>query len=558
MRIDKKEFQKRCRDEELNSLKNMEAFWRESGKETVEEFSQRVNHWPRKREGEKAPKALLQEKLESSPILIITANQVEANMMVRLLSDESCEHEYNDRMLLTITDDGCKFHFGSIANNRIVHIQPSGMSSFTRNGSFSAIESILKRYKPKLVISLGVAFGKDATKQNLGDVLVSKQLFPYDASNKYSDGKIKLNGSLYETDSRLMCGWMDLLKYKEFPEKTGTKAFNWHCGTVLSGGSVVDEVEQKVKLLEAAEHRGIEDVVGGEMEGSGVYLACDKEKIPCVVIKGICDWGVNKNAWDNVLKGEDSSANETVKDCVQAMAFTNAFSALKCLLKYDNTFISEDGSAKDESVLSTSRLMTMRSLERIMARISAVNFLPYLLLGMVCIILLSLFDPFLLVLLDLKITSSDPKHGMTVMLTLLASTLVSVTIWISFHRMSNRYSLKPLTRKIFSVLVFGEVNAFLFTAYIYIKMFKSSFIGVHTATVYFPFVYGGFLCAGGIIWTIAKYLRTRPEDLRSTTANIVFKNLSFEKCCCIIENISETSLYSVSVGWICKTQLSPV
>ena len=144
------------------------------------------------------------------------------------------------------------------------------------------------------------------------------------------------------------------------------------------------------------------------------------------------------------------------------------------------------------------------------------------------------------------------------MLTLLASTLVPVTIWISFYRMSNRYSLKPLTRKIFSVLVFGEVNAFLFTAYIYIKMFKSSFIGVHTATVYFPFVYGGFLCAGGIIWTIAKYLRTRPEDLRSTTANIVFKNLSFEKCCCIIENISETSLYSVSVGWICKTQLSPV
>ena len=93
----------------------------------------------------------------------------------------------------------------------------------------------------------------------------------------------------------------------------------------------MDEVEQKVKLLTAAENRGIDDVVGGEMEGSGIYFACDREKIPCIVIKGICDWGVNKNAWDEILKGERNPPdNQTVKDCIQALSFSHAFSALRC------------------------------------------------------------------------------------------------------------------------------------------------------------------------------------------------------------------------------------
>ncbi len=52
----------------------------------------------------------------------------------------------------------------------------------------------MEQYKPHLIISLGAAFNHDATKQNLGDALVSKQRFPYDVSNKYSEGKVKLNG----------------------------------------------------------------------------------------------------------------------------------------------------------------------------------------------------------------------------------------------------------------------------------------------------------------------------------------------------------------------------
>lgn len=565
---DKKVFQKKCLDEERNSLKNMGSFWKERGEETVAYFSALTKCWPKSKEGEKEPIALLQERLENSPILVLTANQVEANMMVRLLWNES--RNYSEEEITTITDRGCKFHFGSIAGIRIAHVQPKDMASFTKNGSFSNLESILRRCKPQLVVSLGVAFGKDATKQNMGDVLVSKHLFQYDSSNKYSEGIIKLNGSRYETDSQLMCKWMNLLEYEEFPEKTsvlGTKSFNWYCGTVLSGGSVIDEVEQKVKLLQAAERRGIEDVVGGEMEGSGIYLACDKEKIPCIVIKGICDWGVNKNAWDDILKGEKIPPdNKTVKNSIQAMAFTNAFSALKCLLMYDSTLVSGNGDAMDLPNIPPTRLFLTNPLKRFMLKISAINFLPYFLIGVTCIILYVLFQLFPLELFGHEISFNHfnvLEENVIIMPTILASTLVaSIIVLVLFEilspQMRLRIQLRSWVKKVFSIVIFTDVSVLLFTTNIYMKMSASISNDIHITASYLPLVYCGLLCVGGTIWAVAKHMRTRPEDLNSETANIVFKNLSFEKCCCIVENISETTLYNVSIGWLCKTQHSPV
>lgn len=90
---DRKEFQKRCRDEEWISLKNMENFWRERGEKTVSQFAAWIKRWPKSEEGKTEPSALLQERLENSPILVLTANQVEANMLVRLLATESAQNE---------------------------------------------------------------------------------------------------------------------------------------------------------------------------------------------------------------------------------------------------------------------------------------------------------------------------------------------------------------------------------------------------------------------------------------------------------------------------------
>ena len=79
------------------------------------------------------------------------------------------------------------------------------------------------------------------------------------------------------------------------------------------------------------------------MEGCGIYLACERENIPCVVIKGICDWAVLKNGWHYVLNDNSKHAelveNDIIKDRIQAMAMDHAFQALKYLLLYNRRII---------------------------------------------------------------------------------------------------------------------------------------------------------------------------------------------------------------------------
>lgn len=105
---------------------------------------------------------------------------------------------------------------------------------------------------------------------------------------------------------------------------------------MLTGGTVLSDAEEKKKLLEAAANIGY-DIIGGEMEASGIYYACQKIKnrhIPFLIIKGICDWGAEKNGWKTAI--ESPLDGETIKNCVQAYACTNAYKAMSFILSQLN------------------------------------------------------------------------------------------------------------------------------------------------------------------------------------------------------------------------------
>ena len=562
-------FLEKCTKEAADVQINMKKFWDARGREVIDKYSEQVKCFPIEKEEPKESKAILQGELEKCPILFMTANMVEANMMVRCLTEQT----EDNNTLLTITDGGYKFHFSTIAGHRVAHVQPMDMASFTQHGSLSAIESVLKRYKPQLVVSVGVAFGADANKQQFGDVIVSNRLFPYDSSNKYSDKSIKFKGSPYETDSQLLCSWMNLLEYERFPglESTDDKAdrktcrlgageFNWYTGTVLSGGSVIDEVEQKVKLLTAAENRGIDDVVGGEMEGSGIYFACNREKIPCIVIKGICDWGVNKNALDKILEDEPNRPdNNTLKDCIQALAFKNAFSAVRCLLKYDNTMISENHSIQDVANTLASNLFNMKSLQRGMMKIATINFLPYLFWGTVYSLISFFYEPILFRLFNDEISSERLVSIIWWSLVVIFVSLIMNGALVGYSVIERRFKIRSIVLEIFPIIIFFEVNVFLFFVISYNKIFTDiSGAEIGNIIKYFQLIYDILLALSATVWILAKRLCARPENLKQVFADISFKNLSFTKCCCILENTSKAELYCMLIGWICKTQLSPV
>lgn len=307
----------------------------------------------------------LDDMLEDCAVLILTANEVEQNIVTAKLYNEVNDSINNEKKLSERyeTGDGCVYQFASIWNINIVHMHPNSTASYTRGGSADAVRSALARFRPKLVVSLGVAFGIDPINQSLGDVLLSSAIIPYDVFNKDTNGKIKLRPNDKYITHEALNAWNVLLRTPKFSlEKEESKcsslinkeiSFQWKYGTMLSGGSVLSNERKKKALLRAAKDIGEDAVIGGEMEGIGVYSECKKLDIPCIVIKGICDWGAEKNSWQDAIdllkrndpensifpSCEDSNMNDTIKNCVQAYAAEHATEALFRLLRFDSNFL---------------------------------------------------------------------------------------------------------------------------------------------------------------------------------------------------------------------------
>lgn len=239
---------------------------------------------------------------------------------------------------------------------KIAYICPTGTSSFTGNGSHKAVVHALRRFSDKnsgypFIASLGVAFGLNPSSDNqpylkrqcLGDVLISQSIIAYDSKYKVTEpeeGRPRGNCSggitfshceVYPLEvgaKRAFAGIIDSPScspfqsahqrdtVKEFEEKAKIHMDELRChfGPLYSGGAVVSSMEFK-KMLLCAKVAGSGqltqslDPIGGEMEGVGIWYACllEDDQFPCIVIKGICDWGEEKNGWAELLAQEDPS-----------------------------------------------------------------------------------------------------------------------------------------------------------------------------------------------------------------------------------------------------------
>lgn len=311
--------------------------------------------------------------LEEYTVLILTANPIEQNILTCKLYQEINANVSNKEKLCEIYADDCVYQFATIRNVKIVHMHPNSTSSFTVGGSANAVRSALERFRPKLVVSLGVAFGIDPKKQHLGDVLLSSTVIPYDVFNKDTDGAITLRSEDKFYTHEALNAWNVLIRTPTFSLEEQedehmslierTLNFEWQFGTMLSGGSVLSNKDKKQALLQAVKKLGEEKIIGGEMEGTGVYSECKKPDIPCIVIKGICDWGAEKNSWstaihivnqkwheEDTLRSSEYPTNDSIKDCVQAYAMDHATEALFRLLRFDSSFLDAYSPAPKRSI----------------------------------------------------------------------------------------------------------------------------------------------------------------------------------------------------------------
>lgn len=91
--------------------------------------------------------------LSEVKIMIITANQMERDSLFSYFSRQSCHH------IIKIAKGNIVYSFFKIGDNKVVHVEPVNIGSYTHGGATTTISEALKVVRPSIIISLGVAYG---------------------------------------------------------------------------------------------------------------------------------------------------------------------------------------------------------------------------------------------------------------------------------------------------------------------------------------------------------------------------------------------------------------
>lgn len=186
----------------------------------------------------------------------------------------------------------------------------SEMGSGGVGASQQAVEKGIAALSPLAVIAVGVAFGINEHRQAIGDVLITESLRLYDLQ-RVGDGRgrpaIVLRG-----DRPHASAW--LINHLRSAE-LGWRGAPLRFGSVLTGEKLVDNLDHRAQL-QALEP----EAIGGEMEGSGLYVACHDRKVDWILVKGICDWADGKKSVDKQQR-QATAARNAAEFVIHALRF---------------------------------------------------------------------------------------------------------------------------------------------------------------------------------------------------------------------------------------------
>lgn len=233
--------------------------------------------------------------LSEVKIMLITANTIERDTLFTYFASHSLGH------IVKIYKDNITYSFFKINNNKVVHIEPYGMGSYADGGIARIIDEAIEVADPSIIIMVGVAYGANYKKNQIGDVLIGRQHFSYDKSTKISNGELDIKRlHVEEPDGYMLSRLKANINLEDKANGIFDNKFSTVLGNMVTGEFVVDSVDFRNMIFSPFEPFGI---IGGEMEAYGLYEKIKNEfEIHCILMKGICDWGAGKN--DNIPMAE--------------------------------------------------------------------------------------------------------------------------------------------------------------------------------------------------------------------------------------------------------------
>lgn len=218
-------------------------------------------------------------------ILLVAVTDIEKDTILNQMTPLKDNATDNDAILQLPYNNNTYF-IGKIGVQKIV-LLICGMGAVGKNSVMNKVHEAINVLSPKILIMVGIAFGLDKGKQKIGDVLISQKIIAYENQKL---GKMETTPRGDESQSGTVL--YDRLKNAEDWEHKISKnsKSNRHFGAILSGEKLYDNKTKRDELK-----RRYPDAIGGEMEGYGISsVASFKGLTEWIIIKGICDWGYDK------------------------------------------------------------------------------------------------------------------------------------------------------------------------------------------------------------------------------------------------------------------------
>ena len=285
-------------------------------------------------------------------LIIITANKYEKNILhqkaVQLVPQRIKRMEVDLNSICKVYNNLFVYSF-TLNGYQVLHIHPNVTGSYTLGGVSDVIKwiSMNEYLLPTAIISFGICFGTNEAENQLGDVIISKKVYPYFIGAKIKGETLKVvDDNIFRINSVLQNRIQNLLNNNMFNNLN----FNVLFANYITGEAVVSSRVWRNKFIRTT----TQDVLAGDMEGYGLFKECNSKNfyIPCLVLKSISDWGIGKNFNINdgnllnklkskIISNSHNSSNDTdyrfilgtLKDRIQAFSVCCSFEVLNILTK---------------------------------------------------------------------------------------------------------------------------------------------------------------------------------------------------------------------------------
>jgi nucleoside phosphorylase len=210
----------------------------------------------------------------SADILLVTVTEVEGKAVLKVFEEAT-----GKKAIQIIIDSRHYFKLGAIHGAAVAMTQCE-MGAGGLNASLITVQKAIDALSPSAVIMVGIAFGMDESKQSIGDILVAENLRPYELQRVGKKKTISRTDRVPASQSL-----RDRMKNANLLWEGATVRL----GTLLTGEKLVDNITFRERL-----RRFDPEAIGGEMEGAGLYVACQNQGVDWILVKAICDWADGK------------------------------------------------------------------------------------------------------------------------------------------------------------------------------------------------------------------------------------------------------------------------